>query len=113
MSGKGNYWNEPMIDLDEDGTGDFAFEYTSSLGELIERSALAYLFLESPAINIYEKTNEILGNQSVMALDEYPMIESEKNMFYFIVIGIGIMIFGLIYWYINHRKRRNKKDNTI
>src|SRR5690625_125620 len=113
MSGKGNYWNEPMIDLDEDGTGDFAFEYTSSLGELIERSELAYLFLESPAINIYEKTNEILGNQSVMALDEYPMIESEKNMFYFKVIGIGIMIFGIIYWYINHRKRRNKKDNTI
>src|SRR5690625_4327864 len=113
MSGKGNYWNEPMIDLDEDGTGDFAFEYTSSLGELIDSSVLAYFFFDSPAIIIYEKTIEILVNQSVIALDEYRMIESEKNMFYFRVICVGFLLFGIINWYINHRKRRNKKDNTI
>src|SRR5690625_1070724 len=56
MYGNGNYWDEPMIDLDNDGISDIPFEYTSSLGDLIEDSdELAYLFLESPAVKVYEK----------------------------------------------------------
>ena len=35
--GNGNYWNEPMIDLNKDNIGDIPFEYTSSLGEFNRR----------------------------------------------------------------------------
>lgn len=109
MYGNGNYWNEPMIDLDGDGIGDLPYEYTSSLGNLIEQSELAYLFLESPAIAVYEKTNAILGNQDVMAVDEYPFLKERDNRHYFLFIAIGLFIATFTYYYV--KKRRNKKSN--
>lgn len=105
MFGYGNYWNEPMIDLDKDGMGDIPFEYTSSLGDLIEESELAYLFLESPAIGVYEKTNEILGNQAVMAIDEYPLVKKKSNAIYLGIVGSGVIVFSLIYLFIRRKSR--------
>lgn len=113
MYGNGNYWNEPMIDLNEDNIGDIPFEYTSSLGNLIEESELAYLFLESPAVGMYERTNAILGNQDVMALDEYPLImDKRKNNILFIVVSVGVLMY-VVYFVIKRKyKRRTSFPNV-
>jgi len=110
MFGNGNYWDEPMLDLDEDGIGDIPFEYTSSLGDLIEKSdELAYLFLNSPAVQVYEKTNDVLGNQDVMALDEYPLIlEREKDYSLLIATVATAVIISGIYFLIKRRKKAHK-----
>lgn len=109
--GNGNYWEEPMLDLDQDGIGDIPFEYTSSLGELIEKSdELAYLFLDSPAVKVYEKTNDILGNQDVMALDNYPLlIERENNYTIILIVGGLIIIAGTVYYTIKKRRKNPNK----
>src|SRR5690625_451721 len=107
MYGNGNYWDEAMIDLDNDGIGDIPFEYTSSLGDLIEKSdELAYLFLDSPAVKVYEKTNDILGNQDVMALDDYPLlVERDNNYSLIIASAVAVILAGAAY---NFKKRRTK-----
>lgn len=97
--GVGNYWNTPMLDLNDDKIGDSPFENTSSLSTLVEENELAYLFLDSPAITIYEKTNELLSNDQVMAMDKYPLMSKEKQIKP-IVIFISIIIAGtLIFLY--------------
>lgn len=111
--GNGNYWDEPMLDLDHDGIGDMAFEYTSSLGDLIEDSdELAYLFLESPAIKVYEKTNDILGNQDVMAIDDYPLLlERESKTSLSWAIGTFIVVVSIVYFIIKRRSRTKHQRN--
>lgn len=107
--GNGNYWDEPMLDLDGNGIGDIPLEYTSSLGDLIEKSdELAYLFLDSPAVKVYEKTNDILGNQDVMALDPYPLLlEKEKNYSLFIATIITTIIISCLYWLFQKKRRKS------
>lgn len=104
--GVGNYWNRPMVDLDQDGIGDEPMEYTSSLNELLENNELAYLFLKSPAIAIYEKANAIFGNQKVMAEDLHPLIreEGKNNQLLFIAVIVFITI-GLLYFYRRRKIR--------
>lgn len=77
-NGEGNYWNVPMLDFNRNGIGDAPMEYTSALGELVETNELSYLFLSSPAITIYEKANELMTFQKVMAYDKYPLMNSQK-----------------------------------
>ncbi|MDQ0215625.1 nitrous oxidase accessory protein [Oikeobacillus pervagus] len=101
---EGNYWNKPMVDLNQDQVGDTAFEYTSSLGELIEKNELAYLFLNSPAIKLYEKNNELFSNQKVMALDQYPLLK-ERNINYSLLFVVGIGLFIILYFYKVRKKQ--------
>lgn len=104
--GIGNYWNKPMLDLNQDGIGDAAIEYTSSLHELLEDNEIAYLFLNSPAITIYEKINALLGNQKIMAEDQYPLIQERKGDNHIASVAVIVVItFGLLYLY-----RRRKKQ---
>lgn len=107
--GNGNYWDEPMIDLDRNGIGDIPLEYTSSLGDLIEKSdELAYLFLDSPAVKVYEKTNDILGNQDVMAMDPYPLLLDRKlNPSLILTITGTILLICGGYYLLGKRRRKN------
>jgi len=112
MYGNGNYWDEPMIDLDNNGIGDISFEYTSSLGDLIEKSdELAYLFLDSPAVKVYEKTNDILGNQDVMALDEYPLLVEKENDYTLLGASVSVLILAGAAYFIMKKRRMNVKVN--
>lgn len=96
--GVGNYWYKPMFDLDGDGVGDRPYQYTSAIGGLLEENELAYLFLNSPAINIYEVTKSITSTQRIMAEDHYPLLNEQSNtntlwwVLLIIVIFIGAMI---------------------
>src|SRR5690625_571096 len=109
MYGNGNYWDEPMIDLNNDGIGDIPFEYTSSLGDLIEDSdELAYLFLESPAVKVYEKINDILGNQDVMAIDDYPLLVERENNYFMVTFGFVVFLGLVIYFVVKKRRRKHE-----
>lgn len=92
--GVGNFWHVPMFDLDDDGVGDSSYKYSSAIGSLIEENELAYLFLNSPAINIYEMTKSITSNQRIMAEDNYPMLTDQSNVIsvWWIVLIFVILI---------------------
>ncbi|MGO4888458.1 nitrous oxide reductase family maturation protein NosD [Anaerobacillus sp. MEB173] len=99
-NGLGNYWGNtvPQLDLNQDGIGDFPVEYTSSLYQLIEENELAYLFLNSPTIAIYEKMNELLSRQQVMFVDDYPLLNNkeEKNnwlIVLFVLVSTGWILY--------------------
>ncbi|MFG6115878.1 nitrous oxide reductase family maturation protein NosD [Halobacillus sp. MO56] len=103
-NGVGNYWNTPMLDLDQDGTGDREMTSTSAISQLIEENELVYLFLESPAMTVYEQLNNLLSGQQTMALDKYPLMKenpsaNEAWMFG----GAGILAAGIYMW---KRRRR-------
>ncbi|WP_438316472.1 nitrous oxide reductase family maturation protein NosD [Sporosarcina sp. FA9] len=98
-NGVGNYWNVPVLDLNQDGVGDGPLEYTSSLSKLIESNELAYMFLSSPAISIYEKANDLLTHQKVMALDKYPLLSEKKKSGYMWIIFIAVLAASTIIYY--------------
>ncbi|WP_318506656.1 NosD domain-containing protein [Bacillus sp. T3] len=58
---KGNNWGDafPVLDLNQDGVGDEAVTYHSSLHELIENQELTYLFLKSPGNSGLRKNQSI------------------------------------------------------
>lgn len=104
-NGVGNYWNKPMLDLDQDGVGDSTYQYTSSLANLLEDNELAYLFLNSPAITVYEKMNAMLSNNQIMAEDEYPLMQDKKPISIYTIGLIIIALISLIYVYGRSRKK--------
>ncbi|WP_262175739.1 nitrous oxide reductase family maturation protein NosD [Saccharococcus sp. Marseille-Q5394] len=105
-NGEGNYWNVPMLDFDKDGIGDAPMEYTSALGELVETNELSYLFLLSPAITIYEKANELLTFQKVMAYDKYPLMSNQKYRGYEWALLAAVL--ALTGWLV-YRKKAMKR----
>ncbi len=74
--GVGNDWGNdfPLLDLDQNGIGDYPVEYKSSLNKLMEENELVYLFLDSPAIEIYELIGKFLFQQETMIEDPHPII---------------------------------------
>lgn len=78
-AGKGNDWGEiPLLDLNRDGIGDSPVQYRSALNKLVEENELAYLFLNSPAIKLYEKLEEIMQNRDVMVEDRFPLASGKE-----------------------------------
>ncbi|ESU34365.1 hypothetical protein G3A_01030 [Bacillus sp. 17376] len=107
LNGMGNYWGTELsvLDLDQNQIGDSPVEYRSSLYKLVEDNELAYLFLKSPAIKIYEKINEVLSTQKVMVVDEFPLIEKEKKSVPWMLLFIpALAIAGWIFI----KKRRSR-----
>lgn len=108
-NGRGNYWGKELsiLDLDQNQVGDTPIEYKSSLYKLIEENELAYLFLKSPAIGIYEKMNEVMNAKEVMAVDQYPLLEKQthhSSSWLILLLAIPLLFVGrgLIY-----KRRRN------
>lgn len=108
---RGNDWGNsiPVLDLNQNGVGDYPVEYKSSLYQLVEDNELAYLFLKSPAISIYEKMNEVLNKQEVMVTDQYPLIDKEAargNSYLYIFAFLLIIIAASAYWKTKRRRER-------
>ncbi|MBU8908333.1 nitrous oxide reductase family maturation protein NosD [Desertibacillus haloalkaliphilus] len=97
----GNYWGRelPLLDLDQDGVGDFPVTFESGLYQLIEENELAYLFLKSPTITIYEKMNQLLSRQKVMFVDEYPLVDGDSTPLLsripFFLLLVAVVAIGL------------------
>lgn len=68
----GNYWGQPLIDLNQDGIGDDPFRYSSSVGNLIQHNELSYLFIKSPAMALQENASRLFGMFDNEITDEYP-----------------------------------------
>ncbi|WP_158587482.1 nitrous oxide reductase family maturation protein NosD [Neobacillus notoginsengisoli] len=101
LADRGNDWGSsfPLVDLDQDRTGDFPITYRSSLYELLEDQELTYLFLKSPALKIYEKLNSFLNGEEVMFEDAHPLVGSggTANPSRILITGlflIGILLFS-------------------
>lgn len=78
-NGAGNDWGSdfPLLDLDQNGIGDYPVEYKSSLNKLMEENELVYLFLDSPAIDIYELIGKFLFQQETMLEDPHPIVNKQ------------------------------------
>ncbi|PLS03862.1 nitrous oxide reductase family maturation protein NosD [Neobacillus cucumis] len=92
--GKGNDWGSafPLTDLNQNGIGDFAITYHSSLHQLIEGQELTSLFLKSPAIKIYEKINSSLKNDEIMFKDSYPLAAKKGSHPVTLFISLGLFV---------------------
>ncbi|MED5076745.1 nitrous oxide reductase family maturation protein NosD [Geobacillus stearothermophilus] len=75
--GVGNDWGgeAALLDLNQDGKGDSPFRYASSFHKLAEENELAYLFLSSPSLGVYEAINEWRQTDEVMAVDHAPLVK--------------------------------------
>ncbi|MDQ0253295.1 nitrous oxidase accessory protein [Evansella vedderi] len=75
VNGRGNDWGNsfPLLDLNQDGIGDFPVSYYSSLHQLIENNELTYFMINSPSIVVYEKMNQWMNNQRAMFQDDFPL----------------------------------------
>ncbi|WP_102273541.1 nitrous oxide reductase family maturation protein NosD [Cytobacillus massiliigabonensis] len=108
---RGNYWGNERsgFDLDQNGIGDSPIEYKSSLYKLVDENELAYLFLKSPSIGIYEKINEVMNTQDVMVKDQFPLIEKQKRQspswLLPILFSIPILLIGMYQFYKFRRSR--------
>lgn len=85
-NGVGNYWNKPALDLNQDGIADTPLQYQSALGRLIQQNELAYLFISSPALSIYEKTNELFWHGDNVITDNYPLLHPTHPNFWWPLI---------------------------
>ncbi|RSK26601.1 nitrous oxide reductase family maturation protein NosD [Bacillus sp. HMF5848] len=109
--GFGNYWGPaiPVLDLDQNGIGDAPVQYKSSLYKLVEENELAFLFLNSPSIKIYEKMNELIDKKQVMLADEFPLLKHStvvktNNIMAVLVLSLLLIILkGTV-----QRKRRRE-----
>lgn len=104
-NGVGNYWNMPLLDFDLNGVGDEPLEYSSSLSGLVENNELAYLFLASPAISLYEKANELMTQQKVMAFDKYPLM-AERSQSGYIWVGFALIIAIVVVFFYRRKAVR-------
>jgi nitrous oxidase accessory protein len=104
--GKGNYWGNgfPLSDLNQDGVGDFPVAYKSSLYKLLNEHELAYLFMKSPAISLYEKLGQLMNGQDIMFEDEYPLVE-QKTGFPWTWMSPFILAIGACYLLIRRRRK--------
>lgn len=95
QNGVGNNWAEEavLLDLNQDQIGDYPFQNESALYRLVEENELAYLFLKSPTIKIYEKFHDLMNHQKVMFIDEYPLIQQKhsNNWMYLLLMFIPIV----------------------
>lgn len=108
-NGRGNYWGKsiPVLDLDQNGIGDYPVQYKSSLYQLVEENELAYLFLKSPAIKIYEKMNEVLNKKEVMVNDDYPLIHHNPAIkLNYTMISLLICLIFIATVYLKRRRER-------
>ncbi len=106
-AGKGNYWGRdlPLIDLNQDGVGDTSVQYKSSLYQLVQDNELVYLFLDSPAVGLYEKMNQLLQNQEVMLEDRAPLLDAGRPVAIgWIACGLLLAAVGWLVWQQRRRK---------
>jgi nitrous oxidase accessory protein len=107
---RGNDWGSsiPLLDLNQDGIGDYPVQYTSALYKLVEDNELTALFLKSPAIRIYEKMSQVLNQDQVMMMDEYPLTRQRATTNF-----LGILAYpfsaGILVALFVAMKRRYKK----
>lgn len=106
-NGVGNYWNKPALDLDQNGVADSAMQYQSALGRLIKQNELAYLFISSPALSIYEKANQLFWHGDNVITDSYPLLRPHRpNLWWpMALLGVGLLWGG---WRVQRTRHQGR-----
>ena len=91
----GNYWGQPLIDLNQDGVGDDPFVYSSSVGNLIQHNELSYLFIKSPAMLLQENASRLFGMFDNEITDEFPQ-SGERDFSVGWLIAIAAAVLAII-----------------
>lgn len=100
----GNYWGEPLLDLNQNSIGDDPYVYSSSIGNLIEQNELSYLFIKSPAMAIQDNASRLFGMFDNAITDEHPQTRGQEISYVWFIAAAGtaLLIIILITW----KKRR-------
>lgn len=101
----GNAWSDHLfIDLDEDGISDGVYQYTSAFGDVLVREQLGVLFLDSPALALYENWNELLNPNDVKISDvrAIHVATSTGGMHYFLPVVTVLILLVIL--------RRNRRE---
>ncbi|GGB51979.1 hypothetical protein GCM10011409_31980 [Lentibacillus populi] len=89
-AGIGNAWSDhTVVDLDQDGIADNPYQFTSAFGEVLSKQPLGTLFLDSPALGLYEKWNQLIGTDTSNIKDPYPV---KVNQLAFSIFPFGLII---------------------
>ncbi|UOB20395.1 nitrous oxide reductase family maturation protein NosD [Macrococcus armenti] len=104
---EGNYWQEPMLDLDQNDIGDRPYIQNSSLGNLLKQNELAYLFMNSPAIDLFERSHRLINPDVVMIKDEFPLMDNNHSLtLEKIIISIIVIVITILsVMYLRRSKR--------
>lgn len=105
---QGNAWSDyTFIDLDGDGAGDKPYTYQSAFGEVMSENQLGILFLYSPAIDLYEKWNQLFLADKGGITDEIPIQVPRQDGLTIPFISLAIAILLLV-WFLQKVYGRRK-----
>ncbi|GAB7388142.1 hypothetical protein BSNK01_19790 [Bacillaceae bacterium] len=103
-NGVGNAWSDQAIfDLDQDGIGDQPYIYTSFFGTMLSKYPLGHLFINSPALKIYENMEKIFQTDQEPLIDRYPLVIRRESSGLFAVAFL-IMLIAVVFWARKIRK---------
>ncbi|MFD1040502.1 nitrous oxide reductase family maturation protein NosD [Virgibacillus byunsanensis] len=106
-NGIGNAWSDHnVVDLDQNGIADNPFIYAPSYGKVLSDQPLGALFLDSPALRIYEKWNQLVGVEDGKLKDPNPIHVKQKTLSSFLYELLIILItagcLGVLYKRFKH-----------
>ncbi|QHS24170.1 nitrous oxide reductase family maturation protein NosD [Virgibacillus sp. MSP4-1] len=109
VDGVGNAWSDyTFIDLNQDSVGDQPYTYQSAFSEVIAKEQLGILFLDSPALQLYETSTQLFAREDGAFTDPSPIHSSTqkgRQSVYFIILML--VTSGGLLWLI----QRNWKTN--
>lgn len=106
--GAGNAWSGyTFIDLDQDGIGDKPYTYHSAFGEVLTEHQLGILFLNSPALDLYESWNKMVTPTEGVIQDSNPIHSSHTQSIPVLLILQMMAIFGVVIWMAFSFRRAN------
>ncbi len=101
--GIGNAWSDyTIVDLDQDGIGDDTYTYQSSYGKVLAEQPLGALFLDSPALALYEKSHKFFGSEEGKVEDFFPINQSTSisSIPYIVLV---VLLIGMFLWKLQKR----------
>lgn len=102
--GVGNAWSgNRFMDFDQDGISDEPYAYSSAFGKVLaEEEQLGTLFLDSPALVLYEKWNQLFHPEGGLIEDPAPIqagYANDGNYFTFLIPIVTVFLFfAIIKW---------------
>jgi nitrous oxidase accessory protein len=100
QDGIGNAWSDHLfVDFNQDGISDSSYEYVSAYGEVIADQPLGVLFLDSPALVLYENWNRLFYPEGGMIEDPAPIQVTKHSASILIYLFITVFLVG-IFWIV-------------
>lgn len=104
--GIGNAWSGyTFVDLNQDGIGDKPFNYHSTFGQVLTDHQLGILFLNSPALELYDTWNQLVQPAKGTITDTSPIYPSEvQTMPITLILQILVIAFVILWMLVKFKK---------